>query len=734
MAPLFLKNQRLVKGLKKLRERINSLMHSTESLSREIEEARKDLLYEQIDTILRNTSAEVLRDYHSGARIQPISHYSLRDIQQLSQEQLASIRGIGATSAYLIKECTSDYARRVIQNHRLRITPENRTARASRLVQKIYQYDKMSAVAQKAKELNEKLTDDQELVKQAKAAANPLRWVFSRKKQNALDSIDRIQSILQSPLVVEVEKLEGKSSDILRAEHEEYWGAFRYDPARFYAILSGTHQKPKQEPKSEPRRPQWENAVGQGNKQKRPDVMPKQRVDHTENEEDIFSPELRNQIEKVELNTKGLHCILRPYQVFGVKYILNQGNVLLGDEMGLGKTIEAIAAMVSLRNNGATRFVVVCPASVLVNWEREITKHSDMKCFVLHGADYFEQYQKWVSEGGIAITNYENTARFVYEGTVAMTVVDEAHYIKNRSAARTRNTLAILEKSSRRLFMTGTPLENRLDEMVELIGMLQPEIAKRISRMYYVKKEAFRHEVAPVYFRRTKDSVWDEMPELQVIEDVVELTEEEREKYIELVSEGTMAAFAKLRQISFMIDNDKNSSKLTRIAEICEEAFANGRKVLIFSFYLNTIKRIKDSLGDVALGPITGSISPEARQGIIDDFSHKEGGVALLAQVLAGGTGLNIQEASIVIMCEPQYKPSTENQAIARAYRIGQISNVTVYRLLGEKTVDERILQILKEKQAIFDAYANKSESGEKSITLKETEIAAMEFADSKVS
>ena len=224
------------------------------------------------------------------------------------------------------------------------------------------------------------------------------------------------------------------------------------------------------------------------------------------------------------------------------------------------------------------------------------------------------------------------------------------------------------------------------------------------------------------------------MPDLQVVEDVVELTEEEREKYKEYVSERTMAAFAKMRQISFMIDNDKNSSKLTRIKEICEEAFANGRKVLIFSFYLNTIKRIKDSLGDVALGPITGSISPETRQSMIDDFSQKKGGVALLAQVLAGGTGLNIQEASIVIMCEPQYKPSTENQAIARAYRIGQISNVTVYRLLGEKTVDERILQILKEKQAIFDAYANKSESGEKSIALKESEIAAMEFADSKVS
>ena len=133
-------------------------------------------------------------------------------------------------------------------------------------------------------------------------------------------------------------------------------------------------------------------------------------------------------------------------------------------------------------------------------------------------------------------------------------------------------------------------------------------------------------------------------------------------------------------------------------------------------------------LGGAVFGPITGSISPEKRQEIIDDFSTHEGGAALLSQIIAGGTGLNIQKASIVIMCEPQYKPSTENQAIARAYRIGQTSNVTVYRLLCSKTVDERLLQVLKEKQQVFDAYADKSVSGENSLQIKESDIAAAEF------
>ena len=126
--------------------------------------------------------------------------------------------------------------------------------------------------------------------------------------------------------------------------------------------------------------------------------------------------------------------------------------------------------------------------------------------------------------------------------------------------------------------------------------------------------------------------------------------------------------------------------------------------------------------------------SDQKRQQIIDDFSAYEGGAVLLSQILAGGTGLNIQKASIVIMCEPQYKPSIENQAIARAYRIGQTSNVTVYRLLGERTIDERILQILKEKLALFDAYANISESGEQSIQVSEKDLAEYEFANSRVS
>lgn len=119
-------------------------------------------------------------------------------------------------------------------------------------------------------------------------------------------------------------------------------------------------------------------------------------------------------------------------------------------------------------------------------------------------------------------------------------------------------------------------------------------------------------------------------------------------------------------------------------------------------------------------GPINGSVPPQRRQEIIDEFDNAPSGSVLLAQIQSGGTGLNIQSASVVVICEPQFKPSTENQAISRAYRMGQARNVLVYRLLCENTVDEHITEILEQKQAFFDAFADKSVAAEQSVELDE--------------
>jgi SNF2 family DNA or RNA helicase len=171
-----------------------------------------------------------------------------------------------------------------------------------------------------------------------------------------------------------------------------------------------------------------------------------------------------------------------------------------------------------------------------------------------------------------------------------------------------------------------------------------------------------------------------------------------------------------MRKISWVVNNPAHSSKGERLLELVHEAVCNNKKIIIFSFYLDTIKTVKRILDVKTFGPINGSISPSRRQAIIDDFSKNKGGAVLLSQIQAGGTGLNIQAASVIIFCEPQLKPSIENQAIGRAYRMGQVDTVMVYHLLCEKTVDERINELLKNKQELFDNFADISVSGDESL------------------
>ena len=157
--------------------------------------------------------------------------------------------------------------------------------------------------------------------------------------------------------------------------------------------------------------------------------------------------------------------------------------------------------------------------------------------------------------------------------------------------------------------------------------------------------------------------------------------------------------------------------------ELIEKAAEEGRKVIVFSFFLDTIEKVMNLLGDRCYGPINGSVAPQKRQEIIDAFDSAPAGSVLAAQIQAGGTGLNIQSASMVIICEPQFKPSIENQAISRAYRMGQTRNVLVYRLLCEGSFDERITKILADKQAMFDAFADRSEAAAESLQIDEKTV-----------
>ncbi|MDI9518853.1 MAG: C-terminal helicase domain-containing protein, partial [Bacillota bacterium] len=149
-----------------------------------------------------------------------------------------------------------------------------------------------------------------------------------------------------------------------------------------------------------------------------------------------------------------------------------------------------------------------------------------------------------------------------------------------------------------------------------------------------------------------------------------------------------------------------------------------GRKVIVYSFFLNTLSIVKDIFKNNSMDSIQGSVPIRRRQEIIDEFDKAPAGTVLPAQIQSGGTGLNIQSASVVVICEPQFKPSTEKQAISRAYRMGQTRNVHVHRLLCENTVDERIMDILYDKDIIFQAFADESVAAKEAIEIDMNKIA----------
>ncbi|MGH8930350.1 MAG: DEAD/DEAH box helicase [Egibacteraceae bacterium] len=419
--------------------------------------------------------------------------------------------------------------------------------------------------------------------------------------------------------------------------------------------------------------------------------------------------EIAAKVGSQQLDATFLKVSLRGYQAFGAKFALVQRRCILGDEMGLGKTVEALTALAHLRALGSTHFLVVCPASVLVNWIHEIYRRSALQPLRVHGSDREASLLRWARQGGVAVTTFESLrALAVPEGIqIAMLVVDEAHYIKNSTAQRSQVVTQAMTRADRVLFLTGTPMENRVEEFRTLVGYLQPQIATDINGVDGVAgATAFRKAVAPVYLRRNQADVLTELPERLEAEDWVELGGEDLTAYRAAVASGNFMA---MRRAAYAPGNLEGSAKLARLQEIVEESAANGWKMVVFSYFRDVLEVIRKMIGEGALGPLTGSVPPTARQALVDEFTAIEGHAVLVSQIQAGGVGLNIQAASVVVLAEPQWKPSSEDQAIARCHRMGQVRRVRVHRLLAKDSVDQRMLEILRRKALLFDEYVRRS-------------------------
>jgi SNF2 family DNA or RNA helicase len=673
--------KRLIDAHLQLIRKLECAESSVEKYSVKIKESSDALMTLEVMRVLRDISIDEINRNKNGFRVKALKDagfQTIADIAPTSVYSIASIYGIGEDMAFSIKKTVDRIVAQARQGTKIRLSADDKTKEATQLVVAISQFRRCQSVTSECRKL---LTANRQKVecaiKDLSASAGSIKWLLSTKakKQSAFDAYKLLVVLKEGTYGYTSEQQISLLDSIDKTSTSDAWDDFVSDPVRFFNTLEEIN----------------------------PGILG--------NDDAMYGlPEdLAREIQEESFFPDGLLCELRRYQEWGVKYILHQERVLLGDEMGLGKTIQAIATMVSLRNTGGTHFVVVCPASVITNWCREIRKMSRLSVTEVHGSGRKAALQSWIKTGGVAVTTYETTSYFDLpeEFKFTLLVVDEAHYIKNPDARRSMNVKKLSEYADRLLFMTGTALENKVDEMVSLIRILQPKVASQIQGMVSISvAPQFRQAVAPVYYRRKREDVLTELPELIESKEWCTLSRAEEMAYEQAVLSKN---YAEARRVSWNVENIADSSKAARLIELVEEAKSDGRKIIVFSFFLDTIHQVALLLGDRCTNPINGSVTPQRRQEIIDEFDKSPPGTVLVAQIQSGGTGLNIQSASVVILCEPQFKPSIENQAISRAYRMGQTRNVLVYRLLCENTVDEKIMSTLESKQKIFDAFADKS-------------------------
>ncbi|MFI9768614.1 DEAD/DEAH box helicase [Streptomyces sp. NPDC052415] len=522
------------------------------------------------------------------------------------------------------------------------------------------------------------------LLADAGPATGQLRMLLAgrEKKARALAAVAGIRSLVDEAEQAGVPELLAQASvDLLRGSPSDVaaWVDFELRSAEYYSLLAEISGR------------QPDAAAAEG----------------------FLPDEIAERVRTQQLDDAHRRVSLRGYQAFGARFALAQRKVILGDEMGLGKTIQAIAVLAHLAAEGQSHFMVVCPASVLVNWTREIEARSALRVMVLHGPDRHQAFADWKGRGGVGVTTFDALRGFPVPGggEVGLLVVDEAHSVKNPRTKRSQTVARWTEHCERSLFMTGTPMENRVAEFRTLVRMLDDKVADSLGeRDALAGSVAFRKAVAPVYLRRNQEDVLTELPSLQQTDEWEELSASDEEAYREAVREGNFMA---MRRAAYL--RPEKSAKLDRLREIVQEAAENGQKTVVFSYFKDVLGVVRAELaegptaGTPMLGPLTGGVPAGRRQQIVDDFAAITGPAVLLAQIQAGGVGLNMQAASVVIICEPQIKPTLEHQAVARAHRMGQVRPVHVHRLLATGGVDERMVRMLESKTRLFDAYARRS-------------------------
>lgn len=471
----------------------------------------------------------------------------------------------------------------------------------------------------------------------------------------------------------------------------------------------------------------------------------------------------KNIIEKVDNKNideelklpEGLNASLRNYQETGFKWLktldsYNFGGIL-ADDMGLGKTIQLVSVILSyVENSGDMESLkpslVICPSSLTLNWFNEIKKFApSLKVLLINGnAQERKNKIEKINDYNVIIESYDILKRDIeiykeknYEFKYA--IADEAQYIKNNN---TQNFKAIKEiNAETRFALTGTPIENSLSELWSIFDFVMPGYLfsyRKFKELYetpIVKNEdqsamkKLKMLIEPFILRRIKEEVLTELPDKTITILNNEMEEEQQKIYMsymaqvkqEIETEISVNGFEKsqikilsllmrLRQIcchpSLFIENYKGeSSKLKQCIQIVKDAIESGHKILLFSGYTTMFEIIEQELKkeNITYYKLTGQTKVGDRIKLVDEFNENPDIKVFLISLKAGGTGLNLIGADMVIHYDPWWNLSAENQATDRTYRIGQKKNVQVYKLITKNSIEEKIYELQQKKAKLID-------------------------------